>query len=146
MGVLSDYLLASESEAEAGADSIPLDSPDRIPLKGIQHVEISRLQCQLTGREWTPEVIDEYPIVFQGSEEGPWVFRLPAELVDRLARLAKDEIDAAATTWWSIDEFQPHGGLQGADLADIRTCLVRLAELAKRGRETGKDLYLWLCL
>jgi hypothetical protein len=147
MGVLTDYLIATEAEAQAGAESIPLDSEDRIDLKGIQHVPLSHLHCILTGREWSSGIIDEYQLVHEASEDGPWVYRLPADLVARLAGLKENHFDVFAKAWWATEHFQPLGEMnEGYEIAEVKEYLIALTKLARRAQERGKMLYMWMSL
>jgi hypothetical protein len=137
---LTDYFISDDAAARTVDDSIPPGHPDRIDLKGIQHVELSQLDCMLTGRAWKVEMIDEYEVVFQKSDDGPWVSRVPLALVTKLADLQGPQLEDAARHWASIEEFE------GWDPSEVRESLIELVNMARRSKATGKSLFMWICL
>ena len=108
MGVLTDFVVATDEQSHAGLEVDQVSQDDRVDLKGIDHVKITKLDCLLTGREWDVEIINrEYPIVHEASEDGPWVSRVSDALVKRLVELDEKSVSELSERWWQIEEFQP---------------------------------------
>jgi hypothetical protein len=148
MGVLTDFVIATDEQAKAGLPddgSIPRD--ERIDMKGIDHVKISKLDCILSQREWDAGMIEqEYPFVFEKSEDGPWVNRVSDALVRRLAALDGPSIDDTAHHWWQIEEFQPASWGPGWEQQTVHDVLTNLVRLARQAVQTQKKLFMWTSL
>jgi hypothetical protein len=141
MGLLSDFFVAKPDAVTTydGGTSFPREL--YCQYKGLMPVEVSGILASLRGVPWDAALLDEFPIVHQDSEEGPWTIAIPDDMTDSLASLKESDFGAQATAWseatreeldWSASDFDP-----------VVRDLVRLARLA---RETGKSLYLWNCL
>lgn len=146
MGVLTDFFIGDDEIARTLDEAIPPGHADRVDLKGILQVELSYLQCILMGCNWNVEMVDEYEPLFEASDEGPWVCRVPVALVDRLAEIQETELDNVARSWWAIDEFQPGIWGKGWELSEVKGHLTELVKLAKRCETERKSLYMWICL
>lgn len=144
----SDLFIATEEEARAGGEAIPYPKrlPDptdaRISVKNIFSLELSTLWPILRGEIWSSEQIvkADFPLLYQGSEEGPWVQEIPQDLYDRLSVMDAPYIASASLAWHATDE------LKHAEWEGIRDCLTAMVTLAKHGKRTGKGLYLWTSL
>ena len=91
MGVLSDLVLASESDVERiGESRVPSQDFPGIDVKGIDTIKLGTLHSFLTGKDFD-SLLPEYDPVLSVSEEGPWVFRVPGELAAALANLPDAE-------------------------------------------------------
>ena len=105
MGVLSDLVVAHSSDAERiGRARAPAAEFGGIDIKGIDSVKFGMLHSILTGRSFK-QLLPEYNPVFAVSDEGPWVFRLPADLVTRLASLAGEDKQRVVSQWAATREF-----------------------------------------
>jgi hypothetical protein len=137
---LSDFFIGDEATARKVDTMLPPGHPDRIDMKGIQQVEMSQLQCVLEGREWQEDILDDYEMVVEESDEGPWVVRVPAPLVAELCDLRGPKLEAAAAAWAATEE------LQDWDPAEVHEALNDLVKLAKRAQAAGKSLFMWISL
>lgn len=140
MGVLSDIIVATEEEARSGAADIHVDSPDRLDLKGIDIVPLAALHCILSRRERDFSAIDEFPLVFQESDQGPWISRFPDIFSANLARLDPDGLEEAAQCWAAIGE------LDGLGVEGAKNVIRWLTSLVARAAEQGKHVYCWMSL
>ena len=105
MGVISDLVVAHSSDAERiGRARAPAAEFGGIDIKGIDSVKFGMLHSILTGRSFK-QLLPEYNPVFAVSDEGPWVFRLPADLVTRLASLAGEDKQRVVSQWAATREF-----------------------------------------
>jgi hypothetical protein len=109
MGVLTDFVVASPAEAKRVGDSAnPLKQFAGVDAKGIDQVTMGTLYAILLGTPDTPEfMIDEASLLYTASNDGPWVQRVPQDMVDRLAKLSDDDIPKVAEEWVKTEEFDP---------------------------------------
>ncbi len=142
MGVLSDLVVAPVDDAEKVAHAdVPSRAFGGIDIKGIDTVKFGTLHSLVTGRTFD-EVLALYDPVVEVSDDGPWVFRIPEELVERLAALSEEEGRTVAAKWAATEEF----ALSGWDEAAVSDGLVAICELARRAVDSGQALFLWMCL
>src|SRR5262245_23932753 len=142
MGVLSDLVMAPAGDAERVAQAgVPSRSFDGVDIKGIDSVKFGILHSIVTGRPFET-LLAEYEPVVTVTDEGPWVFRLPPELVSRLAELGDAEIAKVAKQWVSTEEF----ALDGWGESDVAGALGSISTLARKATESGQALFLWMCL
>ena len=110
MGVLTDVVIADEGEAEAVAtERVPAKRWRGIDAKGIDQVKLATLWARLAQRGLDVESIvkltTDFAALFEVSEEGPWVFRIPRPLVELLADLDDQGAVTTAVEWASTEEF-----------------------------------------
>lgn len=142
MGVLSDLVVAPGGDAERiGRALSPAAKFDGIDIKGIDSVKFGMLHSILTGRSFE-DLLPEYDPVVTVSEEGPWVFRLPADLVARLATLSDEEQRVAVRKWAATEEF----ALDRWPATEVASAFDRIASLARKAEAAGHSLFLWMCL
>ncbi|MEZ5427162.1 MAG: hypothetical protein R2747_12905 [Pyrinomonadaceae bacterium] len=138
---LTDLILASKDEAQKIADSdYPLESWAGIDTKGIDVVAYSNLYSILTEQEWQPDILDQFPLVSQGTEEGPWVSIFPAEMTEMLAGLEGDKMEKIAEDWSQAEEMAYF------DPKEIKELLGEMRNLAKRAGSDRSDLLIWMSL
>jgi hypothetical protein len=142
MGVLSDLIVAPPVDAErVGRASLPDASIPSVDVKGIDTVKLGVLHEILTGTSFD-ELLEQYDPAYEGSDEGPWVFVLPAELVASLAKLDSGDRRTVAAKWAQAEEF----ALDGWSLSDVATGLDVVCEQACAAVSAGKALLLRMSL
>jgi hypothetical protein len=148
MGVLSELVIASRSEAASVAQS---DSPTRtlqgVVWKGLDQIKLASLWCLLDSELLQIEnVVDrsmQFELLAETTENGPWVFAVPTACRDKLAELSGDdegEMQAVVRDWAATDE------LVDWDRSDVAELLQTVIQLADTAKWEGKDLLLWICL
>lgn len=141
MSVQSDFIICTEDEAKSG--KIDIDWPvgaDRIHMKGLTTVELATLQEILEMGSFDA-ALDAIQSVYEVSEnDGPWVFAIPVEFVDRLNALESDEIETAVEQWGKTDE------LQHLEKDEVKFIFDSLLDAAARAEAEGKPLYMWNAL
>src|SRR5437899_12279494 len=103
MGVIADFIIATESEAlgySRSQSGIP--SSDLLEAKGITCVELSTLLALLDGKEWQDDLLDLFPPV-DGELSG--LTRVGDRLLGRLTDFDYD-LDKVATDWAATEEMQ----------------------------------------
>lgn len=147
MGVLTDVVIADEGEAEAVAtERVPAKRWRGIDAKGIDQVKLATLWARLAQRGLDVESIvklaTDFATLFEVSEEGPWVFRIPGRLVELLADLDDQHAATTAVAWASTEEFV----LDRWDSGAVRSILDELRSLAREARAKKKSLLMWMSL
>ena len=140
MGALSDLVTAADGDAEriARAES-PAEEFGGIDIKGIDSIKFGTLHSILTGRSFE-DLSSEYEPVVTVSDDGPWVFRIPPDLVTRLATLAGEAKQHAVSKWAATEEF----ALERWTATDVAQAFDEIASLARRAQEGGQALFLWM--
>lgn len=143
VGVLTDIVIASESEAEeVAAATVPIKRWAGLDIKGHNEVTLGILSHILNGGNVESLDLDSFVDGFdclaaKSQEEGPWVTRLPAPLVRFLAGLSDEGASAAGKEWCRAEE------LQDADPAYCCELLLQLRDLAQRAEAEEKTLLMW---
>lgn len=140
MSPLSDLLVASKDELDRILEMpSPLSEFPGVDVKGISIVEISKLMAILEEREWTVEDIDRFPPIREAGPDGPWLFRLPSQLVDQMAELSEEKARELADVRAETEELQ----MSGWDHNTARSCLEEMIGLAAKANVEGKLLTMW---
>jgi hypothetical protein len=144
MGVLADFVVADRDDARRVCDS---DCPNRefagLDAKGIDTVKLGALHAILTGGQFDPSFMVD-ACVCSGGEGGPWVFEVPADLVQRLADFNARQLHAVGAQWAATEEFSAKYENWPAEA--VEQVLGDLAALCKRAVEEGKAILMWICL
>ncbi len=144
MGLLTDFVIASPSEAAAicAAEGEHAERWPCVQLKRVDTVKLSTLAAELGVGQVAAALEGDDQLVFSRSEEGPWVFHLPESLTAALAALPPEEVAGVAERWGKHEELV----LDGWEPADVVEVVEQLRALAARARDGGKQLLLWMCL
>jgi hypothetical protein len=148
MGVLSELVIASRSEAASVAES---ESPTRtwqgVVWKGLDQIKLASVWCLLDSEPLQVDNVVEcsmqFELLAETTENGPWVFAVPSACRDKLAELSGDdegEIQAVVRDWAATDE------LIDWDQSDVAELLQSIIQLADTAKLEGKDLLLWIDL
>jgi hypothetical protein len=144
VGVLTDIVIADRTDAErVGRSECPYAEFDGIDAKGIDTVKLGTLNAILTNSPFDPSFAAS-ECLFQGSEEGPLVFEVPATFIQRLASLSSEELVHAGTRWAATEEFSPRYDNWPAE--DVHELLGRLVALARRAVGAQKSVLIWMSL
>jgi hypothetical protein len=142
MGVLSDLVVAPARDAERiGRAQTPAAEFDGIDIKGIDSVKFGTLHSILSGRSFK-ELLPEYEPVVSVSDEGPWVFQIPSDLVTRLATLEGEDKRVAVSKWAATEEF----ALDRWPADEVAKAFDGIASLARKAQGSGRSLFLWMSL
>jgi hypothetical protein len=142
MGVLSDLVVADESDAgKVGRAPVPSREFGGIDIKGIDSIKFGTLHSLLTGATFR-ELLPLYDPVVTVSEEGPWVFRIPQDLVERLVGLGAAERRSTAEQWAATEEFR----LDGWKPQEVADALEAICGEASKAMSSGRALFLWMSL
>lgn len=148
MGVLSDIVIAHRNEAAAinAAGGAHLKSWHCLESKGIDTIKLGTLSQILNNRSVDDVnsvatfMMDQ--ILDQKSDEGSWVYLIPEQLQSALLSLDEDAQESVAEKWAATEEF----ALDQLQTADVEEYLGNLVAHARKARDAGKSLLLWMSL
>ena len=142
LGVLADFVVADHRDARRVCES---SCPSRdfmgLDAKGIDTVKLGKLHVVLRGGEFDPSIHEP---LCAGGDEGPWVFEVPPDLVQRLAGLTPHQLTESGKKWAATEEFSPRYDNWPAQR--VQQVLGDLAALCKRAADEGKVVLMWMCL
>src|SRR5262249_15187733 len=115
-----------------------------VEAKGIDTVKLTKLHSVLTAQPFDPKFIGSDALRFEASEDGPWVFQVPADLVGRLAQLGAGELTSVANEWSKIEEFSAK--YDNWPAAAVHVVLTGLTALCRKAVAENKVVFLWMSL
>lgn len=142
MGLLTDYFIAPDDAAAAGAVSRgPSALFPTVEGNGLEPtVHLGTLEEILTGRTFE-EVLDDArdPVAHQ-DDYSVLVVPVSVLLLDALLGSSPEALSVAATSWSQTEE------LAGSDPEPLAAFLADLAELTRKARSTNSGIYCWVCV
>jgi hypothetical protein len=148
MGVLSDFIIADADEAAAinAAGGAHLKRWDCLESKGIDAIKLWTLQQILAGQPLddvnAAATFMANDMIAEASDDGPWVFKVPADLQGSIAALTPSALGRVAATWAATEEFT----IVGRTAPVVEEYLHDLVSLAQRARAAKKSILLWMSL
>jgi hypothetical protein len=143
MGVLTDVVVADRRDARRVLKS---DCPSRdfggLDAKGLDPVKLGTLHAILTGGGYEPGFMSD--TLCAGGRDGPWVYEVPADLVQQLATLTPRRRAAVGKEWAATEEFSPE--FDDWPAGAVQQVLRELAALCKRAVDEDKAVLVWMCL
>jgi hypothetical protein len=144
MGVICVMVLANRDEAkQIGSATDCPDSHNRWPaldVKGTDWVTLSTLYAISLDRAWEETDLDRFPVLYQHSDEGPWIALVADDLMATLAAADQDRRSELARAWDETEE------LQDWEAEDVAERVEELCRFAQQSKETGKQMLLYVCL
>lgn len=139
-GILTSIIAAEEDEVEAIGESLqPTEEWSGITLRGIDIAKVATLHSVLTGDLFDDAIVNYEPI-YVSAAEGAWVLRLADEVMERLAELEDDALDAVASELAATEEFESAGWEEDTVVA----LLGDLCDLARLAESQGQALFVWM--
>ncbi|HEY1066483.1 MAG TPA: hypothetical protein VGE52_10255 [Pirellulales bacterium] len=139
MGVVSDFMVVDLDDAQRACDASLNDRDFPWSDGGVDQPMLAPLYSLLTGKRAAPDFMHEY--VCCTSDDGPWLFEFPREMVRRLAALDARDIPAAAKEWAGDEAFAE---IEEVPLDAVEQVLTDLSSLAQIAVEERQSLVLWL--
>ncbi len=138
MDTLADLIVAGLDEAPAVlASEYPLGTYQGVNVDGLDPLKVAALHSRLAQREFDA-VLVEYNPMAEASPSGPWLVRLPAELITALAGIAPQDIPEAAAAWATTEPLRQEGwsGQQAEKY------LARVSHFARQAAFDKKEVFL----
>lgn len=139
MGVLSDLYLAEPKRAKDYDESQECAEDDRAQYKGITPLELSTLLAIIRGKDRNVAMMNEFPEIMIVNEGERVIFEIPHSAMTCFAALPESEFQVAAEAWSKTDELR-------CSAEDVRPVIEDIVRLSKRGQETNRLLFLWICI
>jgi len=138
MGSLADLIVATSGDAEdIVASDYPLGSYKGVNVDGLDPLQIAALHSAVTGKELT-DLLGDYEPIAAGSESGPWLVKLPEELIQALGKIAPDNQAAIGNQWAATDPLKNAGWTE----QDAVGFVARLVHFAQVVSFENKELFL----
>lgn len=116
---VNDILNCDAAELWAILDSDdPYDEERWLMCKGIGMIELSQLG-EMLGVGSYDDLMDQFDLVGEPRDEGPWPQTIPDSLIQRLASITDDEIASVVPKWSTIEELR--GSASADSLTDYLT-------------------------
>ena len=159
MGILTDFVMADVSEANAVASAVDRGKWPTVSSGRLTTLEVARLHFVMTGEdpdapasppqtvrnpftkaEVPVTIFMQYMSTFTTLVDGGefWVHQLPASLVGEIAQAS--DLPSIAERWAACDE------MEGAEAGYLSDLLSQLRDLARRAQSSEKALLLWFSL
>lgn len=143
MGLLTDFVIADDTDAEAiCASNDHLNQWPSLEAKGVDNIKLAALWAALTTDADVESLEGDAFLIHMADKQGPWVFRLPDDLVEHLAALSPETITDVAARWSEHEELQYDGWTP-----DVAASFLGVLTLhAQRAVTENKPLLLWMCM
>lgn len=139
MGSLADLLLATYSDIpDIIASDYPLGTFKGTNVDGLDPFMLAALHVLLTETAFD-ELVDQYQPIAEASTEGPWLVRIPPELLAQLADVAPHDHGVFAARWAETEQLRAEGWAE----EDVRLFLDALILHAQSMPLEEKELFLW---
>jgi hypothetical protein len=147
MSVLTDIIVVDSSQVDEVIKALaPAETYAGFDAKGLDPVTLGTLQAILAGQG--PDAADEddelllerFPLLAQESDDGPWLYGIPGELVTALSRLSDADKERAVAAWTATEECSDWEPALALSLVD------ELAKSARRAVDEKKQMMMWVCL
>jgi hypothetical protein len=140
METLADLIVATLDEGPAVlASDYPLGTFQGVNVDGLDPLKLAALHACLTDNDFN-QVLAHYSPMAEASPSGPWLVRLPADLITTLAGIAPPDIPFAATTWATTDPLRQDGW----SAEEAEKYLARVAHFARLAEFDKKEVFLCL--
>lgn len=140
MSMLVNIVMADECDIEAiGESARPIDDWKGLAVMGLDAAKFAMLHSILTG-ETFEEASGHYEPIWAASDEGPWVIRLPAEPMEKLAGLEDEVLEQLGEELAATEDFEADGW----PVEETQAVLAELAALAEAASAKGQSLFVWM--
>lgn len=100
--VHTDLIVADPSDAKLFGDS---ENDSKFKCRETSKLSLGHfvaLQCALSKQKFTDELHKDYPLLFEASEEGPWVGKVSDELVQLVSEIKDKDIPNVVKLWKQV--------------------------------------------
>jgi hypothetical protein len=144
VGVLTEVVVAEVAEAPEVLVGPRQPRWTTLQLKGLDTIKLGTLAFILQDRDITDvdAVVDysEFELLASDSDEGPWVFRIPDDLITSLATAADVSLAEVSSKWAETEELEMDSWSE-QDASEVVGEIAGLARLAG-----GRPVLLWMSL
>jgi hypothetical protein len=131
----------SQTQEVAMSDA-PAEKFQGIDAKGIDSVKLSELKSVLLGDADEKASVKDFPLVAGDEAEGPWVMRVPDELIEAIASIPESRITDTARAWIVTGAFSMDRWLT----SDVEEVLRNMQSLFSKPRSPTCVALMWMAL
>ena len=142
MSLLSDFFIATPDNAARYDSDRNLPAAERAEFKGVTYAELADLWAALQNTEPTPDHAKAFESVLVVDGGQRLINRFPTEFVSLLAGLDDTTAAAVAAKWIQTGEL----AYLSCEASDVIPIIDALSRLARTAQQSGKSLYLWMCV
>jgi hypothetical protein len=142
MSSLSDFYIASPETATAYDTNRALPDSERAEFNGLTYNELADLWAILQGSEPAPQHSQAFESVLVVAGGERLINRFPSEFVSSLASLDDASASIAAAKWVQTGEL----AYMSCQPSDVMPIIDAASRLARNAQQSGKSLYLWMCV
>jgi hypothetical protein len=142
MSLLSEFYIASPEQAARYDTDRNIPASDHTDFKGLTYEECANLWAILLHTAPTPGLSDAFESVLVVDGGQRLINRFPQEFVALLASLDAASSEAAAAKWIQTGEL----AYLSCATSDVLPIIEALSRLARSAQQSGKSLYLWMCV
>lgn len=140
MGSLADLILAESGDVPAiVASEYPLGTFNGTNVDGLDPLKLAALHSIFTNQLFN-DLLGHYAPIAEASKSGPWLIKLPRELITALAGLAPQDYSSTASKWASTAQAQQEGWSE----IEAEKYLGQVVHFAQLATFEGKEVYLWV--
>jgi hypothetical protein len=140
VGVLTDFVIADVRKAKAIGDCPnPSSKFGGLDAKGVSTVTLSALELILGNAEFSENTETE-ELLYQRSEEGPWVVKVSDKLVVQMALVKEEQVAGIVRKCLENEDFV------GWQEPYISNFLTSFANLCRRAITEKKSVLMWMSL
>lgn len=140
MGILVNIVSADEEDVEAiGESQHPVVEWSGIEARDIDTAKIVTLHCLLTG-EGLEDAFYAYEPVYVSGDDGPIVLRIPDVVMEKLAGLEEDALEAVGEELAATEEFE----MNDWPAEEIQSLVEELAALARLAESQDQAMFVWM--
>ena len=131
------FFVASEAAAAQVTLNHDLPPGDVIECGGVDTLKLSTLWSIMDHTDWDPAMLRAFSEM--KSTRSEWTYGMPADLTQKLASLAGDDLVRVSEAWSATDEM-------ACSPAEAQELLRDLAPLARRALQTQRQLFVYTSL
>ncbi len=142
MGVLTYVVIADTGDAEYVCNDFLSEEFVWEDMPGLDLVLFS-LYCLLTGKPLDTDFSEEFSMIFEIPDEGPWVRKVPDDFVLRLSEIKDESVEEISQKWKEADEtFE----MDDTPRTVVEEMLRTLRHSSRESIKNKKSLLVWQSL
>ena len=159
MGVITDFIVGNKKHAEK---ICAMKSPERSKkfhseeIRSLDAINLDALfslvedgshkKFKGSYKKFNEHLAKDYPLLFQESESGSWLYQLPDQSVYAFAsKFERQDLPALAKEWMKTGTMKDWGS-PGGEFEAVLSTLENLHQLCKEALEQQVSVLMWMCL
>lgn len=139
MGLLADFIVATETEARSYEGDATFPERYRAQLRGFTEIELGTLYHIAQGKPVAEDTLYDFYVIRSVDGGERMTTEVIPDLVNHLAAASDADLAAWAKEWCQTEELL-------CDAGDVLPVLEDLRRLSKLAVSERKSVYLWNCV